>query len=90
MSQQPYPFTFDVVAEDPATHARAGVLHTPHGDVPTPIFMPVGTKATVKGLMPSMVRDLGARIILANTYHLAMRPGAELVAQMGGLHAWER
>lgn len=90
MSQQPFPFTFDVVAEDPATHARAGVLHTPHGDVPTPIFMPVGTKATVKGLMPSMVRDLGAKIILANTYHLAMRPGAELVAQMGGLHAWER
>ncbi len=61
------------------------MLHTPHGDVPTPIFMPVGTKATVKGLMPSMVRDLGAKIILANTYHLAMRPGAELVAQMGGL-----
>ena len=68
-------FTYDIVAEDPGTHARAGVLHTPHGDVPTPIFMPVGTKATVKGLMPSTLRELGTKILLANTYHLSMRPG---------------
>ena len=79
-------FSYDIVAEDPTTHARAGVLHTPHGDVPTPIFMPVGTKATVKGLTPAQVEAAGTKILLANTYHLAMRPGAELVAEMGGLH----
>ena len=80
------PFAFDIVAEDPATHARAGVLHTPHGDIPTPIFMPVGTKATVKGLLPPMLDQLGTKILLANTYHLSMRPGADLVDEMGGLH----
>lgn len=79
-------FTYDIVAEDPTTHARAAVLHTPHGDIPTPIFMPVGTKATVKGLLPGQLHELGAKIILANTYHLSMRPGADLVAEMGGLH----
>ena len=79
-------FTYDIVAEDPTTHARAGVLHTPHGDVPTPIFMPVGTKATVKGLLPDRLESLGAKIILANTYHLANRPGEDLVEEMGGLH----
>ena len=73
-------FTYDIVAEDPTTHARAGVLHTPHGDIPTPIFMPVGTKATVKGILPSQLEQLGAKIILANTYHLANRPGEDLVA----------
>ena len=83
-------FTYDIVAEDPGTHARAGVLHTPHGDVPTPIFMPVGTKATVKGLLPPTLHELGTKILLANTYHLAMRPGADLVAQMGGLHDFMR
>ena len=79
-------FTYDIVAEDPGTHARAGVLHTPHGDVPTPIFMPVGTKGTVKGLLPPTLRELGTKILLANTYHLSMRPGEELVEEMGGLH----
>lgn len=83
-------FTFDVVAVDPATHARAGVLHTPHGDIPTPIFMPVGTKATVKGVLPGQLETLGAKIILANTYHLSQRPGADLVAEMGGLHDFMR
>ena len=83
-------FKYDILAEDPETHARAGVLHTPHGDVPTPIFMPVGTKATVKGLMPSTLRELGTKILLANTYHLSMRPGADLVAEMGGLHDFMR
>ena len=80
------PFAFDIVAEDPTTHARAGVLHTPHGDIPTPIFMPVGTKATVKGLLPPTLSELGTKILLANTYHLSMRPGADLVDEMGGLH----
>ncbi len=79
-------FTFDIIAEDPATHARAGVLHTPHGDIPTPIFMPVGTKSTVKGLLPETIASLGTKILLNNTYHLAMRPGAETVAELGGLH----
>ena len=60
-------FTYDIVAEDPTTHARAGVFHTPHGDVPTPIFMPVGTKATVKGLLPSTLHELGTKILLGNT-----------------------
>ena len=83
-------FAYDIVAEDGGTHARAGVLHTPHGDVPTPIFMPVGTKATVKGIMPSTLREIGAKILLANTYHLSMRPGADLVAEMGGLHGFMR
>ena len=80
------PFVFDIVAEDPTTHARAGVLHTPHGDIPTPIFMPVGTKATVKGLLPPTLTELGTKILLANTYHLSMRPGADLVNELGGLH----
>ena len=79
-------FTYDIVAEDPGTHARAGVLHTPHGDIETPIFMPVGTRATVKGVPWETVADLGAQIVLSNTYHLAMRPGADLIAELGGLH----
>jgi queuine tRNA-ribosyltransferase len=66
--------------------ARAGLVTTPHGDVETPTFMPVGTRATVKGLTPAMLLDVGARIILGNTYHLALRPGDELIAELGGLH----
>lgn len=84
------PFSYDVIAEDPTTHARAGVLHTPHGDVPTPIFMPVGTKATVKGLLPPTLHELGTKILLANTYHLSMRPGADLIRELGGLHEFMR
>ena len=83
-------FTYDIIAEDPQTHARAGVFHTPHGDVPTPIFMPVGTKATVKGLLPPTLHEMGTKILLANTYHLSMHPGAELVAKLGGLHEFMR
>ena len=86
------PFTYRIEAEDPTTHARAGVLTTPHGDVPTPIFMPVGTKATVKGIEPERLAALGAKIVLANTYHLALRPGEPLIAELGGLHrfmGWE-
>lgn len=83
-------FGFDIVAEDPTTHARAGVFHTAHGDIETPVFMPVGTKATVKGLLPPVLEELGAQIILSNTYHLAMRPGAETIAELGGLHSFMR
>ena len=79
-------FKFDLIAEDPTTHARAGVLHTPHGDIETPIFMPVGTKANVKGIPTETVKQLGAQIVLANTYHLSMRPGEDTIAELGGLH----
>ena len=68
--------------------ARAGVLHTAHGDVPTPAFMPVGTKATVKSVDPGELRALGTRILLGNTYHLHFRPGEDVVAELGGLHAF--
>ena len=68
--------------------ARAGILHTAHGDVPTPAFMPVGTKATVKSVDPDELRALGAAIVLGNSYHLHFRPGEELVAELGGLHAF--
>jgi queuine tRNA-ribosyltransferase len=76
--------SFEVIATDGA--ARAGVLRTAHGDVPTPAFMPVGTKASVKTLHPDEVRDLGASILLGNTYHLHFRPGDQLIAELGGLH----
>ena len=66
--------------------ARAGVLHTAHGEVPTPVFMPVGTAGTVKGMTADGVRATGARMVLGNTYHLMLRPGAERVARLGGLH----
>jgi queuine tRNA-ribosyltransferase len=84
-------FRFELLQTDGA--ARRGRLHTAHGSVETPVFMPVGTQGTVKGLTPEQVRDAGATIILGNTYHLALRPGDALVAEMGGLHrfmAWER
>ncbi|HGY89804.1 MAG TPA: tRNA guanosine(34) transglycosylase Tgt [Planctomycetes bacterium] len=68
--------------------ARRGQLHTPHGTVETPAFMPVGTQATVKGLLPSQVETTGAEILLANTYHLLLRPGHELIRDLGGLHAF--
>jgi queuine tRNA-ribosyltransferase len=73
--------------------ARAGVLHTPRGDIRTPAFMPVGTAAAVKAMLPESVRATGADIVLGNTYHLMLRPGAERVARLGGLHkfmAWDR
>src|SRR5437879_2387330 len=66
--------------------ARAGLIETPHGPVATPAFLPVGTQATVKGLAPEAVRASGADIVLANTYHLMLRPGAERIAALGGLH----
>src|ERR1035438_3605761 len=78
---------FELLAECPETRARAGILHTAHGDIPTPIFMPVGTQATVKGLSQrDLWEDLRAPIILSNTYHLFLRPGHELIRDLGGLH----
>jgi queuine tRNA-ribosyltransferase len=78
------PFTFNLVATDGP--ARAGVFHTPHGSLQTPVFAPVGTQATVKALTPAQLSELGASLVLSNTYHLYLRPGADLVEQMGGLH----
>jgi len=78
---------FEIQAECPETGARAGLLHTAHGVIETPVFMPVGTQATVKGLTPrTLEEDLDARIILANTYHLFLRPGSERIERLGGLH----
>jgi queuine tRNA-ribosyltransferase len=77
-------FEFEVIAEDGS--ARAGLLHTPHGVIPTPIFAPVGTVGTVKAIAPRDLTDVGASLILANTYHLHLRPHDEVVRDMGGLH----
>jgi queuine tRNA-ribosyltransferase len=87
------PFTFDVLATDPATQARSGRITTAHGVIETPIFMPVGTQGTVKALTQTMLEAAGAQIILGNTYHLYLRPGHHLINQLGGLHrfiAWDR
>lgn len=89
MTGDPAPgFTFSL--EGRAQHARAGLFSTPHGNIETPAFMPVGTLANVKMLTPEELRDLGARMVLANTYHLYLRPGAEVVRELGGLHAFMR
>ena len=82
------PFTFTIDVECPDTWARAGTIQTPHGTIHTPIFMPVGTQATVKCVTPEELRADGAQIILANTYHLMLRPGSELIDSFGGLHAF--
>ncbi len=85
------PFSFKLIATDGA--ARRGAVTTPHGRIQTPAFMPVGTQATVKGLHPEAVRDTGAEIVLGNTYHLMLRPTAERIASLGGLHKfmnWDR
>ncbi len=79
-------FSFEIEKTDPLTGARAGVFHTPHGDILTPVYMPVGTQATVKGVLPDTLKKIGSQIILSNTYHLHMRPGDELIARAGGLH----
>ena len=84
---------FRIVAVDPETKARAGELVTPHGVVETPVFMPVGTQATVKTLAPSDLEEIGARIILSNAYHLYLRPGTQLIREAGGIHrfmGWDR
>ncbi len=79
---------FDCSCDATSGHARALTYETAHGSFRTPLFMPVGTSATVKGVMPSQLRDLGAQVVLANTYHLSQRPGAELVAAAGGIHSF--
>ncbi len=79
-------FSYEVLHIDKNSGTRTGVLHTPHGDIYTPIFMPVGTLATVKSLTSDDLYDVGAQIILANTYHLHIRPGDELIKRAGGLH----
>ena len=78
--------TFDLLKTDSRTKARRGVVHTPHGDIQTPVFMPVGTSATVKAMRPEQVEEMGAQIILNNTYHLYLRPGHEIVREAGGSH----
>src|SRR5687767_13203257 len=80
------PFQFSVDRTSPRSAARAGRWTTPHGVVETPAFMPVGTRASVKGVWPGQLADAGTQMVLANTYHLALRPGADVVAEMGGLH----
>ena len=83
---------FELLGRDPDSRARRGALHTAHGDVQTPVFMPVGTRGSVKAMTPRELEELGAQIILGNTYHLFLRPGSELVAAAGGLHrfsGWE-
>jgi len=79
-------FKYTVTKKSTQTRARCGVFKTPHGDIDTPIFMPVGTLASVKGLSPEEVADAGAQIILSNAYHLFLRPGADIVEKAGGLH----
>ncbi len=84
---------FELSHKDPHSKARAGWLHTDHGDIPTPIFMPVGTQGTVKTLAPRDLEEVHASIILGNTYHLYMRPGHKLIGELGGLHrfmSWNR
>ncbi len=82
------PIRFDVSSKCRESAARLGTVHTPHGSFATPAFMPVGTRATIKGLLPDQVRDTGAEIILNNAYHLMLRPGDEAVRDRGGVHAF--
>ena len=85
--------TYELITTCKQSGARLGILHTPHGDIETPTFMPVGTQATVKGISPDELRAMNAGIILSNTYHLYMRPGHELIGRAGGLHKfmnWDR
>src|SRR5512139_3070194 len=84
-------FSFDLQSRE--GRARTGIIHTPHGDLLTPLFAPVGTQATVKSVTPAQLEELNTSLILANTYHLYLRPGDEVIAQLGGLHEfmhWNR
>ncbi len=86
-------FYFELQKVDKKTGARAGILHTPHGKIVTPVYMPVGTQATVKGILPEQLKSVNAQIILSNAYHLYLRPGHHVVAEAGGLHTfmgWDR
>lgn len=87
------PFSFEVIKTCRQSGARLGVLHTPHGDIPTPVYMPVGTQATVKAMTNDEMRGINTKILLANTYHLHLRPGESLIKKAGGLHKfmdWDR
>jgi len=79
---------FSVDAELPGRLGRAGVIRTPHGDIHTPAFIPVGTQATVKAVLPETMKSLGAQAVLANAYHLYLQPGSDIVAEAGGLGAF--
>jgi queuine tRNA-ribosyltransferase len=81
-------FAFELLDRCVSSKARSGRMHTPHGPFHTPTFMPVGTRGSVKGVAPSQLREAGCEIVLANTYHLELRPGSELVGKLGGLHAF--
>lgn len=84
---------YDLIKKSSKCEARAGVIHTPHGDIETPVFMPVGTRATVKTMTPEELKDIDAQIILGNTYHLYLKPGDDLINEAGGLHKfmnWDR
>lgn len=86
-------FRFEILAQDPSSRARVGRITTPHGTLETPVFMPVGTAATVKAMTQQMLEELGVEILLANTYHLYLRPGEEAIRELGGLHrfmSWPR
>jgi queuine tRNA-ribosyltransferase len=86
-------FSFELVHTDKNCGARAGIIHTPHGDIPTPVFMPVGTHGAIKALQPNQLKDMDVPIILSNTYHLHLTPGSDLVKKAGGLHkfmSWDR
>ncbi len=83
-------FSYTLIKTDAHTRARAGVFSTPHGDIPMPVFAPVGTQATVKTVTPDELEQAGATLILSNTYHLYLRPGADLIARLGGLHRFMR
>ena len=80
-------FYLEILHVDKNCGARYGILHTPHGDVEVPMFMPVGTLATVKTLSPEELKEMGAGVILANTYHLSIRPGADIVAAAGFINS---
>lgn len=82
-------FSFEVIKTCKQSGARLGVVHTPHGDIPTPIYMPVGTQACVKAMTPREMEEVGAKIILNNTYHLHLRPGEGLIERMGGTHKFQ-
>lgn len=84
---------YELIKEDKRSGARVGKIITPHGEIPTPIFMPVGTRATVKAMLPESLKEINAKIILGNTYHLYLRPGDDIVKKAGGLHKfmnWDR
>jgi queuine tRNA-ribosyltransferase len=84
---------FEINTKAPRTSARTGTLQTAHGKIRTPVFMPVGTRATVKGLLPQQISEAGSQIVLANTFHLMLRPGADVIEKLGGLHnfmGWDK